>query len=317
MGPGTSQGAPRTGDDGQGIGDEWDTPTAINTNRHSGTLSPPMSSHGIGEGSSLQPATDFSVREVDQVYGRHNQRGPPLSEQPFRRLGTGPADPTGPISTAKGWFKKALGRKPEKKGTFEVVRSAKRPDFLTEMQGARARGQPGVPAERLELAMNQDPSSSDEETPRTRKADKSIDAFDTDSDIDEGEGYLAKSGNVPQDDRGLLSVPHVVSPNNGQEQADMLPSIPRKSSKRQSRVYDQSASAHSRSASGTSNISVGGVREGGSANDSSRPASLGNVQRHRMHDSLRVPTTDLPFHSSAEFSSAASDKSGNSGADKK
>jgi hypothetical protein len=68
--------------------------------------------------------TDYAVREVDFYYG---VRGPALSSG-TRRLKTGPADPTGPVSSATGWFKGIFGGKTKEKGKgFEVVRSARAP----------------------------------------------------------------------------------------------------------------------------------------------------------------------------------------------
>jgi len=68
--------------------------------------------------------TDYAVREVDFYYG---VRGAALSSG-TRKLKTGPADPTGPVSTARGWFKGLLGGKTkEKTKGFEVVRSARAP----------------------------------------------------------------------------------------------------------------------------------------------------------------------------------------------
>ena len=68
--------------------------------------------------------TDYAVREVDFYYG---VRGGALSSG-TRKLKTGPADPTGPVSTATGWFKTLLGGKTkEKHKGFEVVRSARAP----------------------------------------------------------------------------------------------------------------------------------------------------------------------------------------------
>lgn len=68
--------------------------------------------------------TDYAVREVDFYYG---VRGAALSSG-TRKLKTGPADPTGPVSTARGWFKGILGGKTkEKTKGFEVVRSARAP----------------------------------------------------------------------------------------------------------------------------------------------------------------------------------------------
>lgn len=72
-----------------------------------------------------RPKTDYATREVDYYYG---VRGPALSHMPTRRLKTGPADPTGPVSSATGWFKNFFGGKTKEKGKgFEVVRSSRMP----------------------------------------------------------------------------------------------------------------------------------------------------------------------------------------------
>lgn len=72
-----------------------------------------------------QSKTDYATREVDFYYG---VRGPALSNQPTRRLKTGPADPTGPVSSASGWIKNLFGGKTKEKGKgFEVVRSSRAP----------------------------------------------------------------------------------------------------------------------------------------------------------------------------------------------
>ena len=69
--------------------------------------------------------TDYATREVDFYYG---VRGPALSNLPTRRLKTGPADPTGTVSSASGWIKGLFGGKTKDKGKgFEVVRSSKAP----------------------------------------------------------------------------------------------------------------------------------------------------------------------------------------------
>ncbi|KAF7513925.1 hypothetical protein GJ744_006539 [Endocarpon pusillum] len=66
----------------------------------------------------------YASREVDYYYG---VRGPALSSG-TRRLKTGPADPTGPVSSATGWFRSLFGGKTKEKGKgFEVVRSARAP----------------------------------------------------------------------------------------------------------------------------------------------------------------------------------------------
>jgi hypothetical protein len=69
-----------------------------------------------------QSATDYTTREVDYYYKRA------LSNRPARGLGTGPADPTGPVASAAGWFKGLFGGKTRDKGKgFEVVRNSRAP----------------------------------------------------------------------------------------------------------------------------------------------------------------------------------------------
>ncbi|KAL5611818.1 uncharacterized protein BROUX77_001974 [Berkeleyomyces rouxiae] len=91
----------------------------------------------------LAPRADYSTREVDLYYGL---RGPALnSERPGRRLGTGPADPTGPVATAIGWMRAlVMGKTKEKGKGFEVVRSHR---MLPEMRDELEREPPpeGVP----------------------------------------------------------------------------------------------------------------------------------------------------------------------------
>ena len=78
---------------------------------------------------SRRSKTDYAIREVDFYYG---VRGPALSNQPTRRLKTGPADPTGPVSSASGWFKSLFGGKTKDKGKgFEVVRSSRVPQLAS------------------------------------------------------------------------------------------------------------------------------------------------------------------------------------------
>jgi hypothetical protein len=65
------------------------------------------------------------VREVDFYYG---VRGPALSHTATRKMKTGPADPTGPVSSATSWFQRLLGGKTKEQGKgFEVVRSSRAP----------------------------------------------------------------------------------------------------------------------------------------------------------------------------------------------
>ncbi|PGH11172.1 hypothetical protein AJ79_05014 [Helicocarpus griseus UAMH5409] len=73
----------------------------------------------------VRPRTDYAVREVDFYY---RVRGPALSHSATRKLKTGPADPTGPVSSATGFFRGLFRGKTRDKGKgFEVVRSARAP----------------------------------------------------------------------------------------------------------------------------------------------------------------------------------------------
>ncbi|KAL4975962.1 hypothetical protein BDW66DRAFT_136295 [Aspergillus desertorum] len=79
---------------------------------------------------------DYAVREVDFYY---RVRGPPLSHTGTRKLKTGPADPTGPVSSATGFFRNLFsGKTKDKAKGFEVVRSTRAPP-------------PGLMPERVEV----------------------------------------------------------------------------------------------------------------------------------------------------------------------
>ena len=74
------------------------------------------------DGEIRNPRTDYAVREVDFYYR------PALPNSGTRKLKTGPADPTGPVSSATEWFRGLFGGKSKEKGKgFEVVRSARAP----------------------------------------------------------------------------------------------------------------------------------------------------------------------------------------------
>jgi len=70
-----------------------------------------------------RPRPDYAVREADAYYYRRPDYSQPLnpSVSTPRRLGTGPADPTGPIAIAGSWLRSLFRGNPEK-GKFEVVR---------------------------------------------------------------------------------------------------------------------------------------------------------------------------------------------------
>jgi hypothetical protein len=95
--------------------------------------------------------TDYATREADDYYGI---RGPALSNMPTRRLKTGPADPTGPVSSATGWFMNLFGGKTKEKGKgFEVARSG--------------RGPPRAEPISADISLNDQPSYKDDPTAET------------------------------------------------------------------------------------------------------------------------------------------------------
>ncbi|KAI6785992.1 putative membrane protein -like protein [Emericellopsis cladophorae] len=189
---------------------------------------------------------DYSTREVDFYYG---VRGPALnSDGPGRKLGTGPADPTGPVATATGWFRGLLGGKTKEKGKgFEVVRSARmRPDMMAR-NGAFG---DETPPEGIPVAMGvlrNGPIDSDDDEPRPKASPQR-------SPMRKPGDLLTETGEPrgPDDDepdspvmerlpRGSIP-PEPRAETEGRSDSPG-PEIPRKSSKRNSALVDSSRSA--------------------------------------------------------------------------
>ena len=125
--------------------------------------------------------TDYAIREVDGFYG---VRGPALSHMSTRRLKTGPADPTGHVSVATGWFKGLFGGKTKEKGKgFEVVRSSRLPPSMQSPPG--------------EIALaDQAPYKDDPDTPTQPSR------FETTRNLeleDEGDAIGAGTRHLPED----------------------------------------------------------------------------------------------------------------------
>ncbi|CAK7265658.1 hypothetical protein SEPCBS119000_001625 [Sporothrix epigloea] len=113
--------------------------------------------------------TDYSTREVDFYYGVRGQRL--NSDAPGRRLGTGPADPTGPIASATGWFKSFIGGKTKEQGKgFEVVRSSRMPPAVAARGGDFDEDgpPPGIPMA-MDVIRNGPIESDDEEEAKAAK----------------------------------------------------------------------------------------------------------------------------------------------------
>ena len=141
------------------------------------------------------PKPDYATREVDYYYGF--RRGPALSHAPTRRLKTGPADPTGPVSSATGWFKNFFGGKTKEKGKgFEVVRSSRAPQTQA--------------AEEEDIALQeQEPYRDDPEVagiPRTKGRPRNLELDDEGDAVGGGTRRLPSERPSPlsSDDEGPL-----------------------------------------------------------------------------------------------------------------
>ncbi|OAQ99537.1 hypothetical protein LLEC1_05107 [Akanthomyces lecanii] len=175
---------------------------------------------------------DYSTREVDFYYG---VRGPALNSDGLgRKLGTGPADPTGPVATATGWFRNIMGGKSKDKSKgFEVVRSSRMPPAMARNAGFGDETPPeGIPVA-LGVLRNGPIDDEDEDDnlqpnrapkPTTALLNTSGEAHDSD---DEEAHEAGRSGHV--------------SPVSSDDEDDAqhstyydAPDIPRKSSKRDS-----------------------------------------------------------------------------------
>ncbi|KAI9815600.1 MAG: hypothetical protein M1832_005461 [Thelocarpon impressellum] len=195
--------------------------------------------------------TDYAVREVDFYYG---VRGPALSNLPTRRLGTGPADPTGPAASAAGWFKGLFGGKTKDKGKgFEVVRSARAPPQglprspaegdlpPSEGQGMAAAG-PRTP--------RHDAGPRPEEIGRAIGPEEASFEGDEEQSSEDDEGVPRRFSDVPPslpsiDTGGSIELPsRVGSAASGRNR--MPPKVPRKSSKRRSALAGAPAGPNSR-----------------------------------------------------------------------
>jgi hypothetical protein len=187
--------------------------------------------------------TDYSVRESDFYYGVGGlQRGPALSDQPHRKLKTGPADPMSPVSSATGWFKSLglFGAKKKEKGKgFEVVRGTRMPpqmmplneedDEPPPMPQEPYRDSPGSP---------QKHGSPQAGLAGVRRSD------DVDSDKSSTDGRLDHEGNRvsdvppalgPIDTGGGIELPSRIGSRASRVQGpppERVPTLPRKSSRR-------------------------------------------------------------------------------------
>jgi hypothetical protein len=239
---------------------------------------------------SQPPRTDYAVREVDFYYG---VRGPALSNFPGRKLKTGPADPTGPVSSATGWLRGFLGGKTKEKGKgFEVVRSGRaRPGHPM----ASKEQQPFPEPYRDEPGQASRPGepSADSEAEGTKSIATKADVFKLPP--------IAPSGSIEP-----IELPELDDTHKALQRQPVLrirpPTLPRKSSRRQSSIDAREAKLdvpHSRT---NSSLSQGNH----STEESDRPKrTLGSQQ------SGLFPFASKPSSTRSDLVSTHSDDSNN------
>lgn len=234
------------------------------------------------------PRTDYTTREVDYYYGLRGERL--NSDAPSRKLGTGPADPTGPMASAAGWLRNILGRSSKEKGKgFEVVRSARMPPA---MRTGAVDYEDDSPPEGIPVAMGvirNGPIESDEEdNVRQANADREAAALtaaetvplrtaeDANDDIrDDTERYHDSEGlptepdlaTVSQSSRAQTVTRRGNRTSNEDNDPSPLLSPPRRSSKRNSYHHTRHGSVSS-----TSPLAQPGL-ESVSQQQNTRPAS--------------------------------------------
>lgn len=163
---------------------------------------------------SFAPRTDYSTREVDFYYGVRGQRL--NSDAPSRKLGTGPADPTSPMSSAAGWFRNIIGGKTKEKGKgFEVVRSSRMPPAMKARGGdiTDDAAPQGIPVA-MSMLRNGPIESDDEDEGKRKKSRAGR------SQGEPGEARLLdEDGNPKVDNADDVEIPKI------SENPPMLPSI--------------------------------------------------------------------------------------------
>lgn len=232
------------------------------------TPAPPQASNTAFNLPANQP--DYATREVDFYYG---VRGPALnSEGPGRKLGTGPADPTGPVATATGWIRNMFGGKSKEKGKgFEVVRSARMPPAMMARNGGFGDETPpeGIPVA-MGVLRNGPIDSDDDDEPSAKKSpNRRENNLLTDGGEPRGPGADDPESPVAERlPRGAGREP----PMSGDGPQLDLPEIPRKSSKRHSGIIDPlSPSLPPLESQGRLSVDFGGNATASSASSSRLP----------------------------------------------
>lgn len=252
-----------------------------------------------------QQPKDYAVREVDFYYG---VRGPPLSHSGTRKLKTGPADPTGPVSSATGWFRGLLqGKTKDNAKGFEVVRSARAPPGMAPRGGYNQRYQddPDAPSGSQSRNMSarngsyNDPDGDKTHPPvlpplnttvgRGMELPNRSESRSTQvaGEQDNGNATDTLSRGTGADQHSLNSDHHL--------QPEHQARFPLSGNSSPSRDRGLSTTSTSRSRSDASSKHSGQPAE--------RPSSMGYVPQHRAHDNIHEASPDEPSFagSSAEL----------------
>ncbi|KAF7546959.1 hypothetical protein G7Z17_g8062 [Cylindrodendrum hubeiense] len=239
---------------------------------------------------------DYATREVDFYYGI---RGPALNaDGTGRRLGTGPADPTGPVATASGWLRTMFGAKTKEKGKgFEVVRSARAPAMMARNGGFNREAPPeGIPVAMGVLRNGPIDSDDEDEPPKRSPRHHEGDLLDDNGDPQDSEPESPVAERAPRpfgDEDRLPREPNRTlskKPQNAalrQIAADMdLPDIPRKSSKRASGSHERQ---HNRAPSLTLTMHGSNLSLDKHMRDSDSVSQHSNRHRATLSASSRLP----------------------------
>ncbi|KAF7548448.1 hypothetical protein G7046_g8676 [Stylonectria norvegica] len=262
---------------GLGLSDPADMGAEIS--RHPTPAPPPPAGMGLPPN-----RPDYSTREVDFYYG---VRGPALnSDGPGRRLGTGPADPTGPVATLRDGM----------------------PPAMLKNGGSEGESPPeGIPVA-MGVLRNGPIDSDDEDEPEANRSPRHHkgDLLDDNGDPQDSEPDSPVTERLP---RGFGSDPS--SPqeptralpkqqNNGSlrpRDSFDLPDIPRKSSKRHSDMTDYSQA-----------LNV--VLPGSNLSFDARGVDSDSVSRHSSrHRATLSASSRLPFERTASQKRLSSNSS--------
>ncbi|KAL2824817.1 hypothetical protein BDW59DRAFT_83160 [Aspergillus cavernicola] len=279
---------------------------------------------------------DYAVREVDFYY---RVRGPPLSHTGTRKLKTGPADPTGPVSSATGFFRNLIRGKTKEQGKgFEVVRSARAPPQARIPQAR-------IPEDRIPEVENFDEPYTDEPGDQTTNNNQLENPPHEDSDGNDDNHHEEPQISLPPiDSGGTIELPSRVGSRRTVQTPPPAPKTPSISSQRRgskglpgqeedeqhndSSLYppggtarlpfsansspsrDRNYSLASTSASTSSSHPHGNERTGRRIE---RPSSMGYVAQYRTQDNIHQAHIDEPSftESAAELVNETSHSEGN------